>query len=234
LDNEKRQNDLQKVKDDAAAEAQKAVKRDLEKERSASVVMRDGTKILAQTKDWKAGIVPGIIAKGAELVPQSETNRVKTLVKGLEANLKLDSLLALKEASPTGASGMGQQSDKEAQTLAERAGSLDPSQKPEDFRDNIAGVMNQYMDFVHGTPEQIRARYEAGEISAEIAEAYSVRLVNSLESQNATITTENGPATSLGLTAVSDSVFGATGPLVVDEEIGLTPELRELYEQFKQ
>lgn len=233
LANEKADADLQKARDEASTAAEKIATRSLQKERSASVVMRDGTKLLDLSKDWGAGVPSGIIGTAAALIPQTDTARANELLKGIKANLKLDSLLALKEASPTGASGMGQQSDKEAQTLEERGGSLDPTQDPTDFRDNLFGVMNDYMDFIHGTPEQIRARYEAGEISAEVADAYSTRLVNSLERDQATIMTENGPATNLGLSTVHDSVFGAVGALEDGIVGGYTAEERALYEQYK-
>ena len=234
LANEKARRDMEGVEDEAATEEEKAVRRQLRAQQSTDTVMREGTKILDITQDWKSGVVPGLMATAAQrLLSQSETGRVTTLLKGIQDNIALDNLIAFKMDSPTGGL-LGGVSNAEGERLESRYGALDPKGNAVDLRDNVGAAMNAYNDTIHGTPQQILKLYEDGKITAEQADAFSTRLVSSLDRDTATIMTQNGPATNLGLSNNRDTVYGLASPLVVDEEIGLTPELRELYEQFKQ
>jgi len=234
LANEKARRDMEGVEDEAATEEEKAVRRQLRAQQSTDTVMREGTKILDITQDWKSGVVSGLMATAAQrLLSQSETGRVTTLLKGIQDNIALDNLIAFKMDSPTGGL-LGGVSNAEGERLENRYGALDPKGNAVDLRDNVGAAMNAYNDTIHGTPQQILKLYEDGKITAEQADAFSTRLVSSLDRDTATIMTQNGPATNLGLSTSRDTIYGLASPLVVDEEIGLPPEIRELYEQFKQ
>lgn len=232
LENEKRRRDAEGVEDATETEEQKAVRRQLRAQQSTDTVMREGTKLLDLTKDWKSGVVPGLVATGARLLSQSETGRAERLLAGIKDNIALDNLIAMKQDSPTGGA-LGSVSNAEGDRLENRFGSLDVTGNTTDLRDNVGAAMNAYNDAIHGTPAQILELYEAGEITAEQADAFSTRLVSSLDKDMATIMTENGPATNLGLSNNRDTIYGLASPMRVDEELGLTPEERDLYEQFK-
>jgi hypothetical protein len=233
LANEKALREMAGTEDEAATEAEKAVRRQLRAQQSTDTVMREGTKILDITQDWKSGVVPGLMAEAARLLSQSETGRVETLLGGIKDSIALDTLIAIKQDSPTGGA-LGSVSNAEGERLERRYGALAPTGNTVDLRDNVGAAMNAYNDTVHGTPQQILKLYEDGKITAEEADAYSTRLVSSLESDKATIMTENGPATNLGLSNNRDTIYGLASPMRVDEELGLPPEIRDLYEQFKQ
>lgn len=233
LENEERRRTMAGTEDEAATEEEKAVRRELRAMQSTDTVMREGTKLLDLTKDWKSGVVPGLLATGARLLSQSETGRAERLMAGIKDNIALDNLIAMKQDSPTGGA-LGSVSNAEGDRLENRFGSLDVTGNTTDLRDNVGAAMNAYNDAIHGTPAQILELYENGEITAEQADAYSTRLVSSLDKDTATLMTENGPATNLGLSTNRDTIYGLAKPMVTDEELGLPPEIRDLYEQFKQ
>jgi hypothetical protein len=232
LANEKARLEMSGAEDEAATEEEKAVRRQLRAQQSTDTVMREGTKILDITKDWKSGVVPGIVAEAARLLSQSETGRVETLLAGIQDNIALDNLIAFKMDSPTGGL-LGGVSNAEGERLERRYGALKATGNTVDLRDNVGAAMNAYNDAIHGTPQQILKLYEEGKITAEQADAFSTRLVSSLEGDTATIMTEQGPATNLGLSNNRDTIYGLASPMRVDEELGLPPEIRDLYEQFK-
>jgi hypothetical protein len=232
LENEERRRKMAGTEDEAATEEEKAVRRELRAMQSTDTVMREGTKLLDLTKDWKSGVVPGLLATGARLLSQSETGRAERLMAGIKDNIALDNLIAMKQDSPTGGA-LGSVSNAEGERLENRFGSLDVTGNTTDLRDNVGAAMNAYNDAIHGTPAQILELYENGEITAEQADAYSTRLVSSLDKDTATLMTENGPATNLGLSTNRDTIYGLAKS-VTGEEPGLTQEERDLFETFKQ
>ena len=80
------------------------------------------------------------------------------------SNLTLDKLQQIRMASPTGAA-LGNASDKDVALLKASAGTLNQSQKQEDFLRNISKVKDQYKDTVSGTPSQIVSATLSGKVN---------------------------------------------------------------------
>jgi hypothetical protein len=81
------------------------------------------------------------------------------------SNVGLDTLQAMREASPTGGA-LGQVPIQQQKRLEQVLGSLDVGQPKEVLTDNLRRVHNIYMDIVYGTQEEIEALIEEGTISA--------------------------------------------------------------------
>jgi len=71
----------------------------------------------------------------------------------VKANISFDKLREMKAASPTGASGLGSLTEKEAERLAAIYGSLEQSVSPPQFEYNLAKLRNELLDVVHGVGE---------------------------------------------------------------------------------
>lgn len=99
--------------------------------------------------------VSGTLGDVLSYVRESPAGRLKSYLKPLESAATLESMLAMKQSSPTGATGFGPQSNWEGQILAQRYGELSVQTDPEILKENLVTYHNDLMNFIHGTPEEI-------------------------------------------------------------------------------
>ncbi len=199
---------------EAASAAEKAAMRDLQRIQGMDTVFREGFKVLDRTKDWQSGVIPQSLAAAGSVVWGTDAHFVDNRLSGIRNSIALDTLIQIKEASPTGGA-LGSVSNQESERLEQKTGKLSVSDDPTALRDNTGAAMNLYADTVHGTPEQIRKLYEEGKITAAEADIYSTRLLPASKASSATIMTEHGPATNLGLSdvTVTQTIYGRAEPV---------------------
>lgn len=80
-------------------------------------------------------------------VPTSNAKLLSNYIKTLKSNLTIDNMLQLKNASATGATGFGQLSNKEGETLASTVTALDQSMSGPQLVDALNKVNNHYHRF---------------------------------------------------------------------------------------
>ncbi len=123
--------------------------------RSGDVVVQDIDRALGLGRDAvlpTAGLGASTLAK----IPGTAAADAARLLDSVKANISFQTLTEMRKASPTGGA-LGAVSDREMSLLQAAMGSLEQSQSPTQFRDNLARVRNLYLDIVHG-PGQGPAR----------------------------------------------------------------------------
>lgn len=95
--------------------------------------------LIGNPKDinWNMGVTGSLLRK----LPGSSANDLQASLDTIGSGVMLNSLQALKEASPTGASGMGQLSNQEGKILRDAQGSLSLNQSPEQLSRNLNRIL---------------------------------------------------------------------------------------------
>jgi hypothetical protein len=88
------------------------------------------------------------------------------LLKQFQSRLGLEQLTELRMASPSGAA-VGNPTNEEGIRLQSKFGSLDATASPEIFKRNINRAIEDYLDTIHGTPDQREKLIEEGKITAK-------------------------------------------------------------------
>ncbi len=128
---------------------QEAARQSLEK---ASIVTKTINKILPQLGPMTTGPVAAL----TEAVPGTPAYNVGKLKDTVVANIGLKELKAMKEASKTGASGMGALSEKELAVLETSLGNLKLAQNTKQVAQAMRDVRNSFYRW--------RATYNAGQL----------------------------------------------------------------------
>ncbi len=128
--------------------AKKEGKRDDATVRTGNIVLEDIDRIGAALDK---AILPatGAFATTLSGVPGTAAHDVSKLLDGIRANIAFDKLQQMRENSPTGGA-LGAVSDKEGALLQAVFGSLEQSQSPEQFRENLKRLKTVYQDIIHG------------------------------------------------------------------------------------
>lgn len=116
--------------------------------RSGDVVVQDIDRalgVLDTAKMPTAGFGASTLAQ----IPGTPAADMARLLDSVKANVSFQTLTEMRKASPTGGA-LGAVSDREMSLLQAALGSLEQSQSPGQFRDNLARVRNVYLDIVHG------------------------------------------------------------------------------------
>lgn len=104
--------------------------------------------VVKQAKDLIGPFTTGIVGKVAAEIPGTTRKDLEGYIDTLQANLTFDNLKAMKAQSATGASGLGQVSEREGRLLAAKVASLDADQKPETLRSNLDAIERHYSNFL--------------------------------------------------------------------------------------
>ena len=151
---------------------EKARKRKENVARAGGTVIQDlGRAIHIAETDWKAS---GPFAILWSKVPGTDAFTASGHIQSALSNVGLDTLQAMREASPTGGA-LGQVPVQQQKRLEQVLGSLDQAQPKEVLLDNLRRVQNTYLDIVYGTPEEIAALVQKGKISEAEAQRISAR-----------------------------------------------------------
>jgi len=113
------------------------------------------------------GILPAAARKLEAVTPGTELYTIQNdLLKQFQSRLGLEQLTELRMASPSGAA-VGNPTNEEGIRLQSKFGSLDATASPEIFKRNINRAIEDYLDTIHGTPEQREKLIEEGKITAK-------------------------------------------------------------------
>jgi DNA-binding transcriptional MerR regulator len=121
---------------------------------ATDIVVEDIDRALEIAKTSKLPVA-GLFGSPMAGVPGSPAHDVQQLLASVKANISLDRLRAMREASPSGASGLGAVTLPEHQMLQAAYGSLAQSTTPELFERNLRRVRMLYNDIVHGNPDGV-------------------------------------------------------------------------------
>ncbi len=157
----------------SAADVEKERLRQQNRARAGGTVIQDINRALGMVQE-NPGFTTGFGAQALRSIPMTDAKTVQGHIDSALSNVGLDTLQAMREASPTGGA-LGQVPIQQQQRLEQVLGSLDPTQRPEVVEDNLKRVSNIYMDIVYGTPDEIAQQVQSGAISAQEAQAIMQR-----------------------------------------------------------
>jgi hypothetical protein len=109
-----------------------------------------------------------------QFIPESDAQAISAFKESALSNVGLDTLQQMRENSPTGGA-LGQVPIQQQKRLEQVLGSLNLSQRPEIVEDNFKRVINIYMDTVYGSPGEIAAGVESGDLNADKVGKYMFR-----------------------------------------------------------
>lgn len=107
---------------------------------------------------WDTGFTGSVLS----MLPGTDARNLQAELDTIGSGSMLQTMQALKAASPTGATGMGALSDSEGKLLRESLGSLDTWQSPEQLRRNLLNIKAVYTDMLVSwgyTPEQVASLF---------------------------------------------------------------------------
>jgi hypothetical protein len=168
----------------AAQEAQQAeqqaVQRQQNRARAGATVVQDLQRALDLLPQLGAiagsgGVVGGVTRTTQARLPGTIANRITQFTESALSNVGLDTLQAMREASPTGGA-LGQVPIQQQQRLEQVLGSLRIDQPPADLEANIQRVINIYNDIIYGSSDERERAVREGRMtpqqSAEIDSYY--------------------------------------------------------------
>jgi hypothetical protein len=96
-----------------------------------------------------------------------EQAEAESSLNTVRSNLKFEALKALREGSPSGASGLGQVTQNEFSALAEQWGDLRLVGDPEKIKERAIRIKKQLLDVIHGDQKHRDALLKSGAISQQ-------------------------------------------------------------------
>jgi hypothetical protein len=121
--------------------------------RSGDVVIEDIDRVIAKMDDGGlpvAGMGGGLLSN----VPGTDAHDASKLLQTIRANVGFDRLQQMRDSSPTGGA-LGAINQSEMTLLNSALGSLEQSQSPEQFRQNLERLRGIYEQIVHGAGGQV-------------------------------------------------------------------------------
>ncbi len=147
-----------KVKENAIAATEKKAAQD-EKIRqvveTSNNVVSSIDDIVPKIDSLTAGPIGGV----AQHLPGTSGYNVGSILKGVKANLGVQQMQAMREASKNGASGFGQLSEKELDVLTSTVSNLDQAQDPEQLKKGLSKVRDHFNAW--------KLSYDAGQKAAQ-------------------------------------------------------------------
>lgn len=134
--------------------------------RTGNAVVQDIDRVFSLL-DQASLPVTGFGASTLGRVPGTGAADAARLLDGIRANVGFERLNQMRQESPTGGA-LGAVTERELALLQSVMGSLDQTQSPQQFRDNLARVRNTFLDIVHGPghgPRRMRLSYETDDVA---------------------------------------------------------------------
>ena len=103
---------------------------------------------------WNTGVTGSVLS----MFPGTDARNFQAELDTIGSGSMLQTMQALKAASPTGATGMGALSDSEGKILRDALGSLDRWQSPEQLRRNLENIRSTYTSLLASwgySPEEV-------------------------------------------------------------------------------
>ena len=152
-------------------EAEDAAKLEQQRENQKSFVLRNAQTQLTSL-DNALSMIPengiswntGFTGSALSMIPGTDARNLQAELDTIGSGAMLQTMQALKAASPTGATGMGALSDSEGKLLRDSLGSLDRWQSPEQLRRNLQGIRKTYTDMLMSwgyTPEEVSGLFSS-------------------------------------------------------------------------
>ena len=148
-------------------------------------------KMIPNLPDSPIGAKVGAIL--GQVLPGTPTGRVVSRLGTLKANLALDKINQLREASPTGGAA-GNMTVQEWPLFMQEFGSLDAAENKQDLEARLKNASVKLFNRVNGTPEQRAAALKDGIITSENNEIVQTQYNEMLSDLN--IATPTAPVTS--------------------------------------
>lgn len=117
----------------------------------------------------------GTAARLMSMISESKAGNLNSLLSTVQSGTGLNKLQSMREASPTGASGLGALNKSEMKILQDIAGEMQISTDTDILEQNLKRYYNTQMDLIHGTPDFIEGKVRSGELSAKEAAPYLFR-----------------------------------------------------------
>lgn len=117
--------------------------------------INNALNLAADGRSWRN---TGVIGSVTGMFPATDARNLQAELDTIGAGSMIQTMMQLKAASPTGASGLGALSEKEGQTLRDSLGSLDTWQDPAQLRRNLENIKSVYTNMLLGwgyTPEEV-------------------------------------------------------------------------------
>ena len=145
-----------------------------QRERYGQVVLEDigrAADLIANGGFATTGRFSGLRA----MDPESDAGTLSGIYEGIRANVALDRLQAMREASPTGGA-VGQFTDDERRAFETTLGELEQARRPEVQLYILGRLQNMYLDAIYGTPQQLEEAVQAGRLDPATAQQYMQRV----------------------------------------------------------
>jgi len=143
----------QKFEQEKKAAQQKSELRKKQRGRYADVVTEN---IMMSLDELESGGLPegGTLSYPLSFIGETGAGKLKSFLEPIRDNVAFERLDQMRASSPTGGA-VGQLTDKEREALGRTMGNLDQFQDPDLLSENLKRLYNQYMDAIHGAPEEI-------------------------------------------------------------------------------
>lgn len=152
-----RKEEAEAAKQERAREAQRRFA--FQNARTQMTSLTNALSLVPETGiSWNTGFTGSV----ASYLPSTDARNLYAELDTIGSGSMLQNMQALKEASPTGATGMGMLTDKEGKALRDALGSLDTWQSPEQLRRNLLNIKKVYTDMLVSwgyTPEQVASLF---------------------------------------------------------------------------
>ena len=112
-----------------------------EAKNQANTILTKINEAIPKISNWSAG--KGAILSG---VPGSDAYNLRSDIETVKSNLGFEALKSMKSQSKTGASGLGQLSDREMTLLTSLVANLDTKQSPSQLRQRLTEVRDKYQN----------------------------------------------------------------------------------------
>lgn len=111
----------------------------------------------------------GLTGSALSMIPGTDARNLQAELETIGSGSMLQTMQALKAASPTGATGMGALSDSEGKILRDSLGSLDRWQSPAQLRRNLENIRSTYTNMLASwgySPEDVASLFAVPEASS--------------------------------------------------------------------
>lgn len=122
----------------------------------ASTILDNISGIRSEGENWNPAFVTGTASRPFAMYSDSPAGRIRARVGALQSGVALNSMLKLKEASSTGATGFGALSQKELDLLINDIGSLNPDNTSYDiFMETLDRIEKRFQRVAKDVQEQL-------------------------------------------------------------------------------
>lgn len=157
------------------AEAAAAEERRLSQEAMAGAVAAPVLRTLNRSLDnYVPNFVQGdsVLSSSMRLarqyIPGTAEHQFVTEIITPLSNVSLERLQQMRQASATGASGLGQVTQSEHEMLQNSLGAIDVTLPPETLRENLRQLHNTFLDIIYGSRAEREALVRSGRLDAAV------------------------------------------------------------------